>query len=75
MMVTRGAVAASIFVLTAAITRRRLVGDDIPTAPDLAAKPIEPYEPPRIDVLGTVTDLTKGNVGVGGDLNGQVLSF
>ena len=32
--------------------------DDIPTAPDLAATSSEPYEPPRIDVLGTVDKLT-----------------
>jgi hypothetical protein len=35
----------------------------------------EPYEPPRIDLLGTVAELTRGPVGAGGDLNGFVISF
>jgi hypothetical protein len=35
----------------------------------------EGYEPPRIDVLGTVNELTRGPAGVGGDVNGMVISF
>jgi hypothetical protein len=33
------------------------------------------YDPPVLTALGRLNDLTKGPVGVGGDLNGMVISF
>jgi hypothetical protein len=55
-------------------TRRFTVADD-----DIQAggdtPPDAPYEPPRIDLLGTVKELTHGPSGVGGDLDGHVISF
>lgn len=36
---------------------------------------VEGYEPPRVDVLGTLEELTRGPDGPGGDLNGLVISF
>jgi hypothetical protein len=30
-------------------------------------RPAEAYEPPRIEILGAVEDVTRGGVGTGGD--------
>jgi hypothetical protein len=49
--------------------------DDNPTAPGPAAPSIEPYEPPRIDLLGAVDKLTRGPDPGVGDLDGGVISF
>jgi hypothetical protein len=35
----------------------------------------EGYEPPAVRLLGTLEELTGGPVGIGGDLNGMVISF
>ena len=45
-------------------------------ARDMAGPPdVEPYEPPKIELLGTVGELTQGPDGPGGDINGLVISL
>ncbi len=53
------------------------VGEDDVTAVGATApeRDPDPYEPPKIELLGTVGALTRGPVGVGGDLDGMVISF
>lgn len=46
-----------------------LRSDDVPS-PDRAR-----YERPAVEVLGTLESLTQGPIDIGGDLNGQVISF
>ena len=53
-----------------------MIDDDAAPRSDDDGAPSRPrYEPPSVEVLGTVEELTQGPAGVGGDLNSMVITF